>query len=185
MHRLWKKDQVLTIPNLLSLLRLALIPLILWQFCVLHDRRMAAFLVLLSGLTDVADGFIARHFHMVSDLGKILDPVADKLTQGALILCLMSEYRLMRVLIVLFALREAVQLLLGWLTLKLHDQVNSAQWYGKLTTVLLYAVMMVLILFPSIPAAVANGLICLCLALVSMSLAMYCRFYHKILWKKD
>lgn len=128
---------MLTIPNLLSLVRLALIPQILWQFCVLHDRWVAAFLVLLSGLTDVADSFIARRFHMVSDLGKILDPVADKLTQGALILCRMSEYRLIRVLIMLFTLREAVQLLLGWLTLKRHNQVNSAQWYGKRTTVLL------------------------------------------------
>lgn len=85
MHRLMKKEQLLTIPNLLSVVRLLLIPLIVWLYCARQEYELAVLFILLSGATDVVDGFIARRFHMVSDFGKILDPVADKLTQGALI----------------------------------------------------------------------------------------------------
>lgn len=56
---------------------------------------MAVAVLALSGITDILDGFIARRFGMVSDVGKILDPVADKLTQGAVILCLAFRYSLM------------------------------------------------------------------------------------------
>jgi len=80
MHRLFKRDQILTIPNLLSLVRLLMIPMIIWLYCEKEDYVAAAVMIVLSGLTDIADGIIARKFHLVSDLGKILDPVADKLT---------------------------------------------------------------------------------------------------------
>lgn len=80
MHRVLRKDQILTIPNLLSIVRLCLIPLIIWLYCVKKDYTLAVIVILISGATDIVDGFIARHFNMVSDFGKILDPVADKLT---------------------------------------------------------------------------------------------------------
>lgn len=85
MHRLFKRDQIFTIPNLLSLVRLLMIPMIIWLYCEKEDYVAAAVMIVLSGLTDIADGIIARKFHLVSDLGKLLDPVADKLTQAALI----------------------------------------------------------------------------------------------------
>ena len=85
MHRLFKRDQILTIPNLLSVIRLLMIPVIVWLYCEKQDYIAAAAMIVLSGLTDIADGIIARKFNLVSDLGKILDPVADKLTQAALI----------------------------------------------------------------------------------------------------
>lgn len=88
MHRIFRKDQVLTIPNLLSVIRLALIPLIVWLYIGKQEYSAAVAVILISGATDIIDGFIARKFNMVSDLGKILDPVADKLTQATVILCL-------------------------------------------------------------------------------------------------
>ena len=69
-----KNKQILTIPNLLSMFRILLIPLIVWLYCGRQDYPLAAWVLLLSGATDIADGFIARRFHMVSDLGKVLDP---------------------------------------------------------------------------------------------------------------
>ena len=71
--------QILTIPNILSLLRLALIPFIVWSYSI-KKFIASAILIVISGITDVVDGFIARKFNMVSDLGKALDPIADKLT---------------------------------------------------------------------------------------------------------
>lgn len=177
MHRVLKKEQILTVPNLLSLLRLLMIPLIIWLYCGAKRYYAAVGVIILSGLTDVADGIIARKCNMVSDFGKILDPVADKLTQGAVIICLATKYKLMIPLIIEFALRELCMLVMGYMTIKNQDSVNSAKWYGKLTTVVLYAVMILLILFPQISNGIANGMIVGCSVMLLFSFAMYVRFY--------
>ena len=84
-------DRIFTLPNMLSFLRLLLIPLIVYLFET--DQYWWAFgMLLLSGATDVVDGWIARTFHLVSDFGKALDPIADKLTQIAVLFCLMRQY---------------------------------------------------------------------------------------------
>ena len=76
-HRLTKRD-IFTIPNALSLFRILLIPLIVWLYVAREQRYAAVGLVALSGLTDIADGYIARHFNMISDVGKILDPMSRR-----------------------------------------------------------------------------------------------------------
>ena len=78
-----KKNQFFTIPNLLSLVRLAMIPLLLWLYLEKREYLWTAVVVVLSGATDIVDGIIARKYDLISDLGKALDPVADKLTQIA------------------------------------------------------------------------------------------------------
>ena len=181
MHRLFKKNQILTIPNLLSLVRLAMIPVIVWLYCVEKNYYAAIGMTLLSGATDIIDGYIARHFNMISDFGKILDPIADKLTQASLLLCLLSKYKLMWGLITLFAVCEITKLILGAVVMKKHDEVNSAKWYGKLNTVVIYAVMMLLILFPNMNGIVANCLITLCGAIMLMAHVLYALFYYRIL----
>lgn len=173
MHRIFRKDQVLTIPNLLSVIRLALIPLIVWLYIGKQEYSAAVAVILISGATDIIDGFIARKFNMVSDLGKILDPVADKLTQATVILCLTVKYRWMRGLIVLFVVKEIIMAVLGYMAIQKKDVVNSAKWYGKLNTVVLYLVMTCLILFPSISETVANVLIGICICVMLMSLTLY------------
>lgn len=185
MHRVFKKDQILTIPNLLSLVRLALIPLIIWLYCVKQNFTLATVMILVSGLTDIVDGFIARRFHMVSDFGKILDPVADKLTQGAVIICLTVRYKLMYALIGLFVVKEAIMAAMGYLVIRKKNAVNSAKWYGKVNTLVLYVVMMVLILIPGIPDGLANGLILVCGVMMLLSLFLYIRFYRGLLAKGD
>ena len=181
MHRILKKDQILTIPNLLSVIRLLMIPLIIWLYCDAQRYHAAVGVILLSGLTDIADGIIARKFNMVSDFGKIFDPVADKLTQAALIICLATRYKLMIPLIIEFALREIAMLILGYLAIRKKDKVNSSQWFGKLTTVMVYVVMSVLILFPRIPLWCANTMIGICGITMLASFIMYARFYRNFL----
>ena len=185
MRNLFKKDQILTIPNLLSLVRLLMIPLIIWLYLGKQNYYAATALIVLSGLTDVADGIIARKCGMVSDLGKILDPVADKLTQAALIACLISKYDWMLPLLVLFAVKELIMAVTGLLVIKKKDMVNSAQWFGKLATVVLYAVMILLFLFPGIPEAAANVLILCCAAVILLALVMYQIFYFKLISDRE
>lgn len=181
MHRIFKKKQILTIPNLLSLVRLALIPVTVWLYSYEKNYYAAIGVILLSGATDIIDGWIARHFHMVSDFGKILDPIADKLTQAALLLCLLSKYKLMWGLVILFALCEITKLILGAVIMKKHDEVNSAKWYGKMNTVVIYVTMMLLILFPQMNSVMANVLMLFCGAVMIIAHALYFVFLGNIL----
>lgn len=185
MHRVLKKEQLLTIPNLLSIFRLALIPLIIWLYCEKKEYGWTVIVLLLSSATDVLDGFIARKYHMVSDFGKILDPAADKLTQAAIIVCLAVKYKLMIPLIIFFIIKEIIMTAFGYLAIKKKDSVNSAKWYGKANTVILYIVMMLLILFPNISEPTANALIIICGAAMLVSLALYTRFYTNLLLSKS
>ena len=90
-----KRRRALTIPNLLSAFRILLVPVMAALYCGAGNYPLTAGVLLLSGATDVADGYIARRFHMVSDLGKVLDPVADKLTQAAALGCLLTRFEAM------------------------------------------------------------------------------------------
>ena len=103
MHTL--RRQLLTIPNLLSLVRLALIPVFVTQYQAGHIVA-AAILIVLSGLTDLLDGWYARRFNAISDVGKVLDPVADKLTQASAIAMLISDHPLLLVPLALLVLKE-------------------------------------------------------------------------------
>ena len=73
------EERIATIPNLLSLIRLLCVPLFLWLLFGRHQRYHAALLLAALGTTDWIDGYVARHFHQESNLGKILDPTADRL----------------------------------------------------------------------------------------------------------
>ncbi len=100
------KEKIFTIPNMMSVFRILLIPFILWMFFT-ERYYIAAGLLVLSGITDLLDGFIARRFHMISALGKALDPIADKLTILAVLvsLCFFSPTMIALVaVIVLLAL---------------------------------------------------------------------------------
>ena len=180
-NKRFRKENILTLPNLLSLFRILLIPLILWLYCRQKQYVAAVAVTALSGATDMIDGKIARKFNMVSDVGKILDPIADKLTQAALFICLAARYKAMWVLLILFAIKEISMALWGYLTLKYTDTVNSAKWYGKISTAVLYIVMMVLILFQNISKGAADGLIILCGLVMLMSFVLYGRFYGGVL----
>lgn len=184
MKKIFNRKDILTLPNLLSLLRLLMIPLIVWLYVKEKNYKAATLVILISGITDVADGICARKFNMVSDFGKILDPIADKFTQGTLIICLSLKYSKMLWLIVLFAVKEFVMGLLGYITLKSKDSVNSAKWYGKVSTFVLYFSMMLLILIPDMNTAAVNALTLLCAGILLLSLVMYIRFYIRLLCER-
>lgn len=185
MKKLFTKKQILTIPNLLSLFRILLIPLILWLYIGLNEYYWTIVVIAISGLSDVIDGFIARRFNQVSDFGKALDPIADKLTQGSLILCLTTRYPWMIALIIIFILKEVVMSIMGLIILKKDNSMNSAKWHGKVATAFLYISLCVLILFPEIPLTVVNIIIIIvAIALIINSLVLYLIFYIKILLKR-
>lgn len=173
-----KKEEILTIPNFLSFFRILLIPVMAVLYSFYESHIAAVVVIVLSGITDILDGKIARKFNMVSDFGKFIDPVADKLTQLAMILCLLAEYAGMLSLVILMVLKESFLFAFSYVNFKRTGVVNSAKWYGKVTTAFLYAVMVVLFLFPGIPLAVANALIVLCGGMICASLVLYSRMFY-------
>ena len=110
-----RNKQILTIPNLLSAFRVLLVPLIVWLYCGMGNYPLTAWVLVLSGVTDIADGFIARRFHMVSDLGKVLDPIADKLTQTAALGCLLTRFPAIWWLLGVLVVKETVMAVTGLL----------------------------------------------------------------------
>ena len=89
------QNKIITIPNILSFFRLCLIPVIVWQYTVNNNYTLSLWILALSGLTDIADGIIARKFGMISNFGKAFDPVADKQTQIAVLFCLVTRFPIM------------------------------------------------------------------------------------------
>lgn len=169
------RDTVLTIPNLLTLIRLLLIGPIVWAFLVLRSSGLTAILLTISGATDVIDGWIARHFRMISPLGTALDPLADKLTQFAMLICLATRYPVMRLPLVMLVVKEVATGLMGLMVFRLTGNVLGAEWHGKLVTCLLYALMIAHIMWQEMPVALSNTLTCLCMAMMAVSFALYAR----------
>ncbi len=162
----------LTLPNLLTLLRLWLILPIILLYLWGHPVWAAGLLVL-SGITDLADGFVARRFHLVSDVGKVLDPIADKLTQLAVMFCLVVRFPVMLAPLLLLLFKEICTGLLCLVAIQKTGEVMSADWHGKLTTLLLYAMMMVHFLWENIPALVSNVSIAVCMVMLLLSFILY------------
>ncbi len=130
-------NQNLTVPNALSVLRILIIPFFAWFF--MRDQLAAAVVLLvLSGLSDCVDGFIARRLNQVTELGKMLDPLADKLTQGVVALCLAMKFPVIGPVLLVFILKELVMLCCAIGLLKKKKRPCAAQWYGKVATVMFY-----------------------------------------------
>lgn len=181
----WWRSEYFSVPNLLGYFRILLIPvylLLYFKADTAGDYLVAAAVIGISGLTDCFDGKIARRFDMVTEFGKILDPIADKLTQGALVLSLTFRYPLMSFVLLLFLVKEGYMAVMGALMLSRGRRMDGAQWCGKVCTTVLYVVMFLLILFTKIPLAAANVLMLACMGFMIYSLISYIFFYRRM-WR--
>ncbi len=144
----------LTIPNLLSVIRIALIPV----FAVMYlqgNQILAIIILAVSGLTDLFDGKIARRFNQVSALGKILDPVADKLTQITIAVILFICFRnssssminAFGWVFLVFLIKEGIMVVGGLVMLLLNIRPGAAEMPGKVATCTFYGVMILVIAF--------------------------------------
>ncbi len=143
-----------TIPNLLSLIRILLVPFFIYYF--LNDECIVAIVILIfSGLSDLLDGKIARKFNQISALGKLLDPIADKLTQLSIAVVLFLQFnsssvqslRIFSYVFLAFLGKEALMLVMGAVMLSLGLRPCAAEVYGKIATFTFYVVMTIIICF--------------------------------------
>lgn len=134
------------IPNLLSLLRIVLVPVFMVLYLLRYDMWSFGVL-LLSGLSDVLDGIIARRCNQITDFGKLLDPIADKLTQVAVVICLATRYPSLMYLALLCLAKELCQAIGGFILLRKRSTVRGSKWFGKLSTVVFYTCMLAIVLW--------------------------------------
>lgn len=148
------------IPNILSAFRIVLIPVFVWL--MLTNRPLpAAGVLLLSGITDFLDGMLARKFGWITPLGKVLDPVADKLTMVTV--CIIMAVKLYHywVFFALILFKDLVMLILGGGLVRKGVKLEGARWFGKVVTFMFYAVMLIILFFPTLPEWVKLALLVL------------------------
>ena len=173
--RSWNKD-LFTIPNLLSLFRLSLIPV--YMTIYLDGRHtLAGCILALSCLTDLMDGWVARRFNMVTELGKLLDPLADKITQLALALCLSLRYPIMRSVVLLLTFKEVFQSGVGLYFLRRGRILSGALPMGKACTAVLFLSLTALVILPRLSYPIVNLLALADLGALSLSLLGYVQVY--------
>lgn len=145
------KNQLWNIPNMLCLLRIAMIPFIVITYLTsdsLSGYIVTGVLILLSGATDAIDGYVARKYNMVTDLGKVLDPLADKLTQTSLAIVIAIKMPAFRFILLIFVVKELIMICGGFFLYKKNIKMNSSKWFGKVATVVFYASMVLVVLIP-------------------------------------
>jgi len=167
------QKKILTIPNILSFLRLCLIPVIMWLYIKRQDYLWTLIALILSGITDIVDGIIARKCNMVSDFGKAFDPVADKLTQIATLFCLISRFPYMVYPFAILVFKEVCTAITSLISIKRTSTVKGAVWHGKLTTVSLYAMMVIHLLWYNMPHTTSLIMVGVCIGIMLMSFIMY------------
>lgn len=149
----WIKEMI-TIPNLLSLFRIMLIPVYISVYLgAANDEQylLAGAILAVSCLTDMADGIIARKFHLITNLGKVLDPLADKLTQLVLILSLAGKYNGLYSVLALFLVKELFQSGAFLFFAQRGKVLPGALPAGKICTTVLFLTLILLVMFPRIP----------------------------------
>lgn len=174
-----KSKDVFTLPNILSIVRILLIPLFMYLYIGLDMRLYPAIILAVSYASDLADGIIARKFNMISDLGKMLDPLADKLTQGMLVVCIAITHPYAWVLFALMAVKELATVLSGFFAVRRTGFVSGAKWYGKVCTVALNIMFAVMLFIPIHSEVTEEILMFVCAGFMIASAIAYVLFFNK------
>jgi len=176
-----EKCKLKNIPNLLTVFRLLLIPVMLY-YLFTDNLKIALIIYVLASATDVVDGYIARKFNMITDLGKILDPLADKLLQFAALIGLWYSKIIPVWILIVFFCKEII-MGIGCFKLMLKDNVIvQAKWFGKLSTCTFFLAIIVSMLSRYFEVLAPYPVILMVIALVMavFSLIMYLRNYLKV-----
>ena len=169
------------IPNILTIIRFILIPFIFFSV-ISHHYLTALIIFTLSAITDVLDGYIARKYNYITDIGKLIDPLADKLTQISLLLSLTILNILPWWIFAIVFIKEVLMVTTASLLYKKKDVVVYSKWYGKLATVVFYIAIVTSLIVNYFEFALRIDIYIyyIALALTIFALLMYFKeFYQK------
>ncbi len=176
------KKEFFSIPNIMGYVRILLIPV----FVVLYLKRMFSWAMValaINILTDFFDGIVARRFNQITEWGKFVDPLADKLTQAAVVVTLAFAHPLLWPVFGIEFIKENTMLFGGgFIYKKKGRKLNGAKWYGKVGTAITDFGLFFLLAFPRMSAAWANGLIIFIGVCMILTLALYLGEFRRM-WK--
>jgi len=181
-----KKDWF-TIPNLLSYFRLILIPFFVYYYIAAETEQgymLATAILFVSGVTDAADGYIARKFNQGTKIGQLLDPIADKLTQIAVVSVLMLKWPIFTFLFLLFLIKETYMFIQNLRLYRKNITLDGAKWYGKIATIVFYLTMFIAVFFPNLSTVTVVFLVVLASAYQLLALFYYAKLF-KYLHKSE
>ena len=172
----------MNIPNTLSAIRLILVPVFAKVFFSSspYAHQLAALIYAIAFFTDIADGYIARKFNQITRLGRVLDPLADKLMTFTVILCICIDGIIPVWAVIIFVCKELLMGIGGAFMLHRTRDVISSNWLGKASTGVFFVVLAVLVLFP-VPHGAAVGLISFALALTIAALIRYIMAFRQVM----
>ena len=178
----------MNVPNTLTVVRLILVPVfVITMFAPLPQswRWLPLAIIVLSGITDVADGYIARRFNQITQLGKVLDPLADKLSLLALSICIAIKFFPFWVIAVVVIIKEILQILGGGYLMKKKIKIPSSRWFGKACTAVTYCCYIILLALPIFhlipPLWALWTMVAVILALMLLAFFSYLPVYLRLL----
>jgi len=180
----FSKKDLFTIPNIMTYFRILCVPVFCVVYCnaqTLSGHIWSIVIILLAAATDVFDGMVARKTGQITDLGKILDPIADKGMQFAMIFCVIIKYRLVIILLIIYGAKELISLAFSSYLLAHGKHIEGARWHGKLCTVVLYIVMLAFIVLPEVKDPWYMIMICIAAFFMLLAFVLYMAAYIKLL----
>ncbi len=175
----------MNIPNAISSLRLMLIPVFIYGFPKVSQERLHIFAIVIftiGGILDILDGYIARKFKMVTDFGKVMDPLADKLLLITIVVGLWINKNIPFWLVALIIIREGIMILGGTVNYAYTKIVIPANSLGKINTVYVYCLVITYAFNLSLSKYLAQGFVLLVLITTLVYLNI---FINKILEEKN
>lgn len=176
--------EIFSIPNIIGYFRILMLPVFLYIYYHAEStQEYAGAFVLLAVifLSDMLDGYIARKYNMITNLGKILDPVADKLVQGTITIAVMFRHELMQVFFGVFLCKEIYMAVMGVYLLQVKSSLNGAQWYGKVCTAIVDVCILLLLFMPELSETISNTIVSGMIALEIFAVMKYLQFHRAIL----
>lgn len=171
----------MSIPNIITVIRIMLIPVFIWVYLDM-GTTYGIILLLIIGFTDLLDGFIARKFNMITKIGQVLDPLADKLVQLSVCVCLYLRDIMPLWFVIALSLKELILIIGSGFLYKKYDKSTPAKWYGKLATVSFYTIVVIAFIFGDYlykHSVLKNTLFGVALFLAIFSLVNYYNIYFK------
>ena len=183
---MWKKVFCI-LPNLLSLIRIALVPVfVVTYFTDANETKTLALIVyIVAFVTDALDGYIARKYDLTSNIGKVLDPLGDKLMMTAALMCMVISGRLPVWTVAIVVAKESV-MGIGGLVIhrRAKTEIPPSNIFGKTATVVFVFACVVIMIFPALPDVYATSLIALAIGLTFAALLSYVMTYRVVMKKR-
>ncbi len=173
----------MNIPNIISIIRIILIPFFSYKFLTadnVTDFLIAAAILAASGISDMLDGYIARKYNMITQVGKVLDPAADKLTLFAVCICFCIKKPHMWVLFFLLMIKDVVIMAASVFLMKKKIKLDGSRWFGKVYTVLFYIIMLMLVICSDMSDSFTLILLIILLILTIICFILYIPVFIKL-----